>query len=120
MISYRLSSRLIGLVCRVFVNGLGDLGSISGRVISETLKMVLDTSLPNTQQRKVHIKGKVEQSRGKGSALLYSSVLYLLKREPSGRPRLRSPTTYATIRVSYVGAILLPITVPRVLMQLLL
>ena len=32
-------------------------------------KVVLDTSLLNTQQYKVHIKGKVEQSREKSSAL---------------------------------------------------
>ena len=30
--------RLIGLVDRVFANGLGDLGSISGRIIPKTLK----------------------------------------------------------------------------------
>ena len=47
---------------RVFANVLGDLGSIPGRVIPKTLKMVLDTSLLYTQQYKVHIKGKVEQS----------------------------------------------------------
>ena len=41
---------LIGLVGRVFANGLGDLGSIPGWVIPKTLKMVLDTSLLNTQQ----------------------------------------------------------------------
>ena len=35
----------------------GDLGSIPGRVIPKTLKMVLDTSLLNTQQYKVRIKG---------------------------------------------------------------
>ena len=34
-----------GLVGRVFVNGPGDLGSIPGRIIPKTLKMVLDTSL---------------------------------------------------------------------------
>ena len=39
-----------------------DLGSIAGRVIPKTLKMVLDTSLFNTQQYKVRIEGKVEQS----------------------------------------------------------
>ena len=58
-----LSTRLIGLVCRVFANGPRDLRSIPGRVISKALKMVLDTSLLNTQQYKVRIKGKVEQSR---------------------------------------------------------
>ena len=52
---------LIGLVGRVFANGPGDLGSIPGSVIPKTLKMVLDTSLLNTQQYKVRIKGKVEQ-----------------------------------------------------------
>ena len=34
--------------CR-FANGPGDLGSIPGRVIPKTLKMVLDASLLNTQ-----------------------------------------------------------------------
>ena len=52
-----------GLVDRVFTNGLGDLGSIPGHVIPKTLKMVLDTSLLNTQQYKLRIKGKVEQFR---------------------------------------------------------
>ena len=55
--------------------GLGDLGSIPGRVIPKTLKMVLDTSLLNSQQYKVRIKGKVEQSRERSSALPYTSVL---------------------------------------------
>ena len=39
---------LAGLVGRVFASGPGDLGSIPGRVIPKTLKMVLDTSLINT------------------------------------------------------------------------
>ena len=65
---------LIGLVGRVFANGPGDLGSIPGHVIPKTLKMALDTSLLNTQQYKVCIKGKVEQSRERSSALPYTSV----------------------------------------------
>ena len=52
-----------GLGVRVFANGLGDLGSIPGRVIPKTQKMVLDASLLSTQHYKVRIKGKVEQSR---------------------------------------------------------
>ena len=48
---------------RVFANGLGDLGSIPGRVIPKTQKIVLDASLLSTQHYKVRIKGKVEQSR---------------------------------------------------------
>ena len=47
----------------MFANGPGDLGSISGRVIPKTQKMVLDASLLNTQHYKVRIKGKVEPSR---------------------------------------------------------
>ena len=64
----------IDLVGRVFTNGLGDLGSIPGRVILKTLKMVLDTSLLNTQHYKVCIKGKVEQSRERSWALPYTTV----------------------------------------------
>ena len=67
-------AQFIGQVGRVFANGLGDLGSIPGRVISKTLKMVLDTSLLNTQQYKVRIKGKEEQSRERSSILPYTSV----------------------------------------------
>ena len=59
----------IGLMSRVFANGPGDLGSISGRVIPKTQKMVLDATLLNTQNYKVGIKGKVEQSRERSSAL---------------------------------------------------
>ena len=61
-------------------NGLGDLGSILGRVILKTLKMVLDTSLLSTQQYKVRIKGKVEQSRERSSAPLHLSVVAIEKR----------------------------------------
>ena len=74
VIIYEIRYRLIGLVGRVFANGPGDLGSIPGRVIPKALKMVLDTSLLNTQQYKVHIKGKVKKSREKSSALPYISV----------------------------------------------
>ena len=70
----RFNNWLIGLVARVFVNGLGDLVSILGHVIPKTLKMVLDTSLLNTQQYKVGIKVKVEQSRDRSSTVPYTSV----------------------------------------------
>ena len=62
------------LVGRVFANGSGDLGSIPGHVIPKSLKMILDTSLLNTQWYKVCIKAKVEQSRERSSALPYTSV----------------------------------------------
>ena len=51
------------LEVRVFANRPGDLGSIPGRVIPKTQKMVLDAPLLNIQHYKVRIKGKVEQSR---------------------------------------------------------
>ena len=59
---------------RVFANGLGERGSIPGLVIPKTQKMVLDAALLNTQHYKVRIKGKVEQSRERSSALPYTSV----------------------------------------------
>ena len=64
----------IGVVGTVFANGSGDQGSVPGRLIPKTLKMVLDTSLLNTQYYKLRIKGKVEQSRRRSSALLYTLV----------------------------------------------
>ncbi len=57
-----LEYQLIGLVGRVFADSPRDLGSIPGQVIPKTLKMVLDTSLLNTQQYRVRIEGKMEQS----------------------------------------------------------
>ena len=77
----------IGLVGRVFANGLRDRSSITGQVIAKTQKMVL-AALLNTHNYKVWIKGKVEQfsatpwcsSKWKGSlqiALDYSRQFYL-------------------------------------------
>ena len=59
---------------RDFANDLGDPGSIPGRLIPKTLKMVLDAPLLNTQHYKVRIKGKVEQSRERSSTLPYALV----------------------------------------------
>ena len=64
----------IGIMVKVLTNGPGDLGSIPGRVIPKTQKIVLDASLLNTQQYKVRIKRKVEESRERSSALPYTSV----------------------------------------------
>ena len=49
-------------------------GSVPGRVIPKTQKMVLDAALLSTQQYEVRIKGKVEQSRKWSRAALYTSV----------------------------------------------
>ena len=59
---------------RVFANGPGDLGSVAGRVIPKTQKMVLDTALPSTQHYKVMVKSKVEESWEWSSALPYTLV----------------------------------------------
>ena len=80
---------------RVFANGPGDLGSIPGRVIPKTFKMVLDTSLLNTEQYKVRIEGKVEQSRERSSAPLHFGVVAIEK------GAFWSPSTTVTNNYSY-------------------
>ena len=67
-------NRTISLMSRVFAHGPGDQGSIPGRVIPNTQKMLLDAALLNTQNYKVRSKGKVEQSREWSSALFYNLV----------------------------------------------
>ena len=64
----------IGLVGRVFANGLGDLGSIPGRVIPKTLKMVLVTSLLNTQQYISRVKWS---NPGKGVVAVEKGAFWL-------------------------------------------
>ena len=59
---------------RVFANDPGDLGSIPGRVIPKTKKMVLDAALLNTQYYKVRIKCKEKPSRERSSTLPYTLV----------------------------------------------
>ena len=70
-IFFKSSSSLYGTI----TDGPGNLGSIQGRVIPKTLKMVPDNSLHNTLQYKVRIKGKVEQSWERSSTLSCSSDL---------------------------------------------
>ena len=59
---------------RVFAHVPRDRGSILGRVIPKTQKVVLDAALLNTRHYKVSIKGKVDQSKEWSSALPYSSL----------------------------------------------
>ena len=66
---------LIGLMGRVFANGLRDRSSIPGQVIPKTQKRLLDTALLNTQHYKVQIKGKVEQSKERSSTLPFGVVV---------------------------------------------
>ena len=72
-------NRVIVLVGKVFANGPGDRGSILFRVIPKTLKMVLDTSLLNTQQYKVRLKDKVEQSRERRCSPVHLGVVAIEK-----------------------------------------
>ena len=62
------------MMVRVSANDTRDLGSIPGRVILKTQKMVLDVSFLNAQQYKVRVKGKVEQSKERSGTLPYTSV----------------------------------------------
>ena len=84
--------RLISLMGKVLANGPGDLGLIPGRVIPKSRKMVLDTALLNTQQYKVRIKGKVEQSRERSRAPSTSRCSSHWEGSLLVAPRLWSPT----------------------------
>ena len=59
----------------LYTNSLGERGSVPGRVLPKTQKILLDASLLNTQHYKVGIKDKVGQSRERISALSYTLVL---------------------------------------------
>ena len=59
---------------RVLADGLGDWGSIQGRVIRKTQKMVPDAALLDTQYYKIRIKSKVKQSKERSSALTHTTV----------------------------------------------
>ena len=63
----------------VFCLGRVHLPAIPGRVIPKTQKMVLDTSLLNTQHYKVRTKDKVEQSREWSSSLNHTSNIAIEK-----------------------------------------
>ena len=58
----------------MLANGPGDLGSVPGRVIAKTQKMVLDAALLSIQHYMVRIKGKAEQFREWSCTLPYTSV----------------------------------------------
>ena len=62
-------------IWKLFANGPGDQGSVPGRVIPNTQKMVLDAALLNTQHYEIRINGKVAQTRERSSALLCTLVL---------------------------------------------
>ena len=78
---------------------LGDQGSIPGRVIPKTQKMVLDAALLSTQHYKVRIKGKVEQSREWSSTPLHLGVVAIEK------GAFESPSTKVTNLWLYISSI---------------
>ena len=73
-IEFYNDNQAIGRISREFDNGLEDWGSIPGRFIPKTQKIVLGAVLLNTQHYKVKIKGKVEPSRERSGALPYTLV----------------------------------------------
>ena len=85
-------TRIILLVQWVecFANGLGDAGSIPDWVIPKTLKMVLDTYLLNIQHYKVRIKGKLEQSRERSSALPLHLGVVAIEKGTFGSPSTKN------------------------------
>ena len=64
---------------RVLANGPRDWGSIIGRVITKTQKMVLDAALLNTQHYKVSIKGKWSNPGKKLGSPLHLGVVAIDK-----------------------------------------
>ena len=62
-------SKLVG---RALANGPGDQSLIPSHFLPKDLKMVLDTSLLNTQNYKVRNNSKVEQSREWRSTFPYT------------------------------------------------
>ena len=93
----------IGLAVRVFANGPGDMGSIPGRVIPKTQKMVLDVSLFNTLHNKVRIKGKVKQSREEVAPSPTPWCRSYRKGSPSGHPRLKGDNfTFTLLLLNHV------------------
>ena len=69
----------------MFVNGLGDWGSMPGQIIPKTQEMLLDASLLNTQHNKAWIKGKWSNV-GKGVAPPLHLSEVAIEREPLGHP----------------------------------
>ena len=87
---------------RMFAKGPGDQGSIPARVIPKIKKMVLDAALLNTQQSKVMIKGKVDQSREWSSAPLHLGVV-AIEKGAFGSPSTRvSLLFFLPLEISYI------------------
>ena len=75
---------IIGIMGRVFANGLGNQDSIPGWVIPKTQKMVLNSSLLNTWHYKLRIKSGAIQ--GKQEHLLLHLGAVAIEKELLGHP----------------------------------
>ena len=71
---WRSSENFYGLAIKEFANGPGDWGSIPGRVVPKSQKMVFDAVMLNNRHYKVWIKGKVKPSKEKSITLSYFLV----------------------------------------------
>ena len=96
---------------RVFANGPGDRGSIPGRVIPKTQKMVLVAILLNTQHHKVSIKGKVEQSKEWSSTPPHLGVVAKVK------GAVKSPSTKVANNNNFYFTICNITSLPRIITE---
>ena len=80
----------------MFVNGPGDRGSIPGRVVLKTEKIVLDAFFLNTEHYKVRLKWS-NPAKEKRPTLHFGVVAN--KKETSIRPRLRLLTLLLLIYI---------------------
>ena len=108
---YFLPNQLIGLVGRVFANGPGDFGSITGCVIPKALKTVLNTSLqwyliPPLSNIRYVLRVKWSNPR-KGVAPSPTLRCSSYWKEPSGCPRQRSPTYFLPDLGPFLGRCIL-------------
>ena len=79
---------------RAFTNGPGDRGSIPGRVIPMTQKMLLDATLLNTQHYKVRVKWSNPENGVAPSSNLSGVVI--------GKGTFGSPSTKVANFTSFV------------------
>ena len=77
LLTWLSTSVRIGLMNWVIANGTGDRGSIPGRVIPKTQKIVLDAILLNSDHYKVRIKEPSGHPRLQSTILLKYSSLFL-------------------------------------------
>ena len=81
-------------VGRVFDIDPGDPGSIPGHVILMALKMVLDTSLLNTIEKRAFWSPSTKGRQLYLLIITFSNIEQVLAATPHKAPTIRSPTAY--------------------------